>query len=121
MGPPSSQKITRYRLIMNDATLTDLHRRIAPVRRLLQEAYRTKAVTKDVYHKGLVQIAYEYAVAGYVDETMGVLMGVEPIYFKTAFVTQMDAEPQFHSQGQTVAEVLATAGLMPMTQKVAHA
>lgn len=104
-----------------DPILANLDSRIAPVRRLLQDAYRSKSVTKDLYHKGLVQIAYEYAVAGYVDETIGVLVGVEPSYYQNAFVSQMDADPQFHSQGNTVAEVVASAGLMPITQKVAYA
>jgi hypothetical protein len=104
-----------------DAILADLHARIAPVRKLLQEAYQSKAVTKDAYHRGLVQIAYEYAVAGYADETLGVVMGVEASYFKSASTEQMKADPEFHKQAQVVADVLTATGLLPITQKVAYA
>lgn len=104
-----------------DSALAGLDARITPVRRLLTEAFKTKAISKDAYFKGLLQIAYEYAVAGYADETLSVVLGIEPTYFRSVSSDQMVDDPQFHKQAEVVAEVLAATGLTSMTQRVAHA
>lgn len=105
---------------MNDTNLTDLNRRLYPVRKQLGEAVKASKISLDVYHRTLVQLAYEYAVAGYADETLFMVMDITPSYFKGAATRHMAEDAKFHKQATTVAEVLTSTGLFP-TQKAARA
>ena len=103
-----------------DSVLEELDARVLPARKLIVDAYRQKAISKDAYHKAMVQIAYEYAVAGYPTETLGVLMLVEPAYFRNLSAAHMHQDETFCKQARVVAEVLMTTNILP-TQKAANA
>ena len=97
----------------NDSFLDALHSRVYPVQQQLHEAFQAKEIPQEWYFKALVQIAYEYAVAGYSEEAHMIVLQVAPDYFRKVVVAQMHEDPAFFKQATLVAETVQQATLTP--------
>jgi hypothetical protein len=98
-----------------DLELEQLHARVGLARRATEEAYRGNVISIELYYKFLVSFAYEYAVAGYADEAMTMILGIAPSYFKNTQPRQMDEDPEYLKVAEKVAETLAYAGVLQTT------
>ncbi len=105
---------------MSDEILADLQARIHPVQRQLLQAFQGAKIPKELYFKSLIQLSYEYAVAGYADETLSLVLQVPADYFRSVSARHMDEDPKFYAQAHLIADVLNQVHLLP-TQKAANA
>lgn len=103
-----------------DPVLADLHNRTGPIQRQLHTAFKSGQIPKELFYKSLIKLAYEFAVAGYADEALILVMSVPPDYFKTSSTAEIEADKEYYNKAQVVAEVLRETHLLP-TQKVANA
>lgn len=69
-----------------------------------------KTIDDDIYHKGVVAIAFEYADAEEMDIALGMLVKVPKAYYADVQLGQMCADPLYSEVVVRLARLLVLAG-----------
>lgn len=106
--------------VRNDQTLrpdmTELEKvqaRVWPVQREMEAMVVDGKLTEDLYRKGLVMLAYEYAVAGFPEEAMILVLQIPSEYFKTVAPKHMREDVQYYQRASQTYRILTDCGLIP--------
>jgi hypothetical protein len=98
-------------------------KRLYAVEKQLHAALAEGKLTLGLYFKGLMQVAYEYAVEGLVQEALQTALKIDVNYLRHESVTQMQMDADYHHQVDFLYRTLLVSGLIPdaFTQKKAEA
>jgi hypothetical protein len=104
-------------------TIQDIDASVFPVAKQLEEALRTGEIDIDLYCKGHVALAFEYAVCAYGLEAASHMQRLPVSYFLTSFKTQMAWDEHFKDKVEVIYTACFEDGLFPfqVTQKPALA
>ncbi len=84
-----------------------------------------KKITEDDYNMNITSLAYEYAINGFMDDCLIMLLNVRSNYFNNAAISKFKEDDIFFNKCQIMFELLAYVGKVPYdimtTQKEAQA
>lgn len=70
-------------------------------------------LTANLRNKGLIYVAYEYVVAGFPEEALGLLYSVPQQYFSTVCPIQMREDVEFFQRANAVLRSFRKIGVLP--------
>lgn len=80
----------------------------------LRSLLRAGSITPDIYHKGLVGLAYEYLLLGEATEAVGLLNTIPMDYFMDVQPVQMAEDAHYREVGIDFAQRLAKLGAVDL-------
>jgi hypothetical protein len=89
--------------------------------RLLQMAFKERAIPKELYFKGLILVAYEYAHRNLIEDALAAIAPIERSYYTSTVITQMEEDKDFHEIAAHLAELLGYSFEVTPTQRPANA
>jgi hypothetical protein len=78
----------------------------------LRDCLATGVLTAPEFHRALVSVAYEYAIAEEVDTAVSLLVGIPLTYFQLEQAQQMLDDPTYAAICQVIARHLSLAGYL---------
>jgi hypothetical protein len=92
--------------------------RVFQVRKDLDRLFEAGSLTQDLYFKGLMLLAYEYAVENFPEEALEIVLEIDETYFRNTADKQMREDVEFFQRAALVYRSLLAAGLTPFAFNV---